>query len=66
MSVTLVQCPECNGWLSPRAVFCPTCGAPGPVGSSPRGANSGWRIGWAIVQTFWIAVIATLLGVAFI
>ena len=57
---TLIQC-DCHGWMSPRAVFCPTCGAPGPGGGDvEKRPNPGWQI----VNLFWTAVfIALVVGV---
>jgi len=47
----LIQCEECNGWHSPRAVFCTTCGI-AVAGAKRPGSNPGW----AIVRAFWTLV----------
>ena len=42
--------------MSPRAIYCPTCGCRGPVGIgidvTPKS-----NLGWKIVQIFWSVVI---------
>lgn len=55
----LIQC-ECNGWMSPRAIYCPTCGAPaGPAPkqtTKPTVPQSGYVLGWSIAKAFWMAL----------
>ena len=56
----LIQC-ECKGWMSPRAIYCPTCGAPVEGGSKPpkqkrlptEPSKTPAKVGWAIVRAFW-------------
>ena len=64
----LIQC-SCKGWMSPRAIYCPTCGAPVENSPTPRPslkavtdndnlAKSATRFGWAVVKAFWGVVTA--------
>lgn len=55
----LVQCGECHGWLSAKAVFCPTCGIAHEHGPRSDG-NKANRIGWALVKTFWMVVLLVI------
>ena len=60
----LIQC-SCKGWMSPRAIYCPTCGAPVEGGSKPpkqslkpeAEKDLTW-LGWKIVRAFWGVVAA--------
>ncbi len=54
MTNAMIQC-ECAGWMSPRAIYCPTCGAPVGGHSTPK-PNLGWRI----VNAFWGAMILAI------
>ena len=56
----LIQC-ECGGWMSPRAIFCPTCGAPVAVDETPK-RNPGWRI----VRMFWGGVVIGVVMLALV
>ena len=71
----LIQC-SCKGWMSPRAIYCPTCGAPVENSPTPRPTpkkpvqSDSWlenptALGWAIVRAFWgvvfIAIVAALI-----
>jgi len=47
----LIQC-NCGGWMSPKAIFCPTCGVAIAGDETPK-PNLGWRI----VRMFWSVVI---------
>lgn len=62
----LIQC-SCRGWMSPRAIYCPTCGAPVEGGSKPPKQKRSpepevtkrfAKLGWAIVRAFWGVVTA--------
>lgn len=70
--INLIQC-ECRGWMSPRAIYCPTCGAPVENSPTPKpkprvaNKNDSWvekstHFGWAIVKAFW-GVVATYIAV---
>ena len=53
---TLIQC-ECQGWMSPKAIYCPTCGAPVNNTTKPNA----YRVGWGIVGWFWTSVVVALI-----
>jgi len=54
----LVQCGECNGWLSPKAVFCTSCGAPYKTNRA--------NVGWKIVRVFWTMVLILIVVAVFV
>lgn len=55
----LVQC-TCGGWMSPRAIYCPTCGA--PVADDQQIDKTMSRAtGWRIVNCFWMSVLLAIL-----
>lgn len=54
--MSLVECPVCKNKVSKRAVTCPNCGEPDPVGYNSRNALLG-RMFWLCI---WAAVIAVV------
>lgn len=56
----LVQCEECHGWVSPKAIICPTCGVP----RTPMTESGTKSLAWKIIKIFWaIVLILILIGV---
>ncbi len=58
----MIQCQDCQGWLSPKAIFCPSCGARGPGPGLEELLKR--REGFPFVRTFWaVALIAVVVVV---
>ena len=51
LSGTVVPCWSCKGPVSPRALFCSTCGAVQPPGSLDYFTRLGLPIGYAVAIT---------------
>lgn len=65
--VRLIQCQDCHAWLSPHALFCPTCGIAGPespLGPTTRPPDKASAAAWRFVRWFWtLAFLALVVGV---
>ena len=59
-NANLIQC-ECGGWMSPRAIYCPTCGGPVAAPENPKSS-----LGWRVVRMFWGGVVVAVVLLIFV